>query len=292
MFYSMTGFGKADGECNGKKFLVEIRTLNSKNFDFTGKLPPAYKEKELEFRSLTKKRLQRGKIEMSLWVEFTDSNSNSIINEPVIQEYIEQLNDLLFNIRYKISQEQKLQIVMKLPDTVTTKIEEIPEVEMEILSAIIIEAIDGVNRFRQQEGEAIKNDIVKRINLIEQKNNQIEPFEKKRIEQIKARLQQKFHEYSNSIEVDKDRFEQELVYYLDKFDITEEKVRLENHCRYFLDTANSESGCGKKLGFISQEIGREINTIGSKASDAAIQKIVVEMKDELEKVKEQIMNVL
>lgn len=292
MLQSMTGFGKAIKDIENKKITVEIRTLNSKQADVSAKIPALYREKEMELRNLLIQNLKRGKIELNLWIEENDSTSSVVLNKPVISDYYQQLQETAAFLSRSIEKENILEIIMRMPEVLKTELKELDENEWAQILKTVDEALIELIKFRNQEGKVLQNDFKNRIEVIEGLLINIEPFEKERIDKVKERIKQHFQENLKDIEPDKNRFEQELIYYLEKFDITEEKVRLNNHCSYFIQTLNEHESQGKKLGFITQEIGREINTIGSKANHSAIQKIVVQMKDELEKIKEQVLNVL
>ena len=291
MIKSMTGYGKAECELKDRKVIVEIKSLNSKNLDIYTKIPGSYREKELEIRNLISKKLQRGKIEFVLYYEITDASKATSINAGVVKNYIQQLKSITSDLNLETS-EPLLQIALRLPDTLNIEKEEIDDSEWSIIIGAIENAIDQLDEFRIQEGKYLKNDIENRIKIIENKKDEITPYELDRTKKIKERLKENLTNNLDDKDYDKNRFEQELIYYLEKLDITEEKVRLSNHCRYFIEMINEPESNGKKLGFISQEIGREINTIGSKANDSDIQKLVVLMKDELEKIKEQMLNIL
>lgn len=288
----MTGFGKSSTEFGDKKITVEIKSLNSKQSDVNIRIPQQYKEKELSLRNEVIQSLNRGKIDLSVWVEGDDADKNIQFNEKLIVEYYQQLEKVSKLIGQKIENEQVLQLITRLPDVIKTEIKELDEEEWNVIFKTTQEAIKQLDNFRVQEGKVLENDFIKRINKISLLLENIKTFEKERIERVKERIKQNLNELIESQDIDQNRFEQEIIYYLEKFDITEEKVRLKNHTSYFLETLNNEELAGKKLGFISQEIGREINTIGSKANHAEIQKIVVQMKDELEKIKEQLLNIL
>lgn len=292
MLQSMTGFGKATKNIENKKITIEIRSLNSKQADITTKIPALYREKEMELRNLLSQNLKRGKIELNFWIEENESSSSVILNKPVINDYYNQLQETATFLNRNIEQENILEIIMRMPEVLKTEIKELDEKEWTQILKTVDEAIIDIKRFRNQEGKVLQNDFEKRISIIEKLLASVEPFEKERIEKVKDRIKQHFQENIKDIEIDQNRFEQELIYYLEKFDITEEKIRLKNHCKYFIETLNDENSQGKKLGFITQEIGREINTLGSKANHSEVQKIVVQMKDELEKIKEQVLNVL
>ena len=281
---SMTGFGKAETTFEDKKITLEIRSLNSKNLDLNTRLPSFYKEMEAEFRKKIIGTLNRGKVDLALFYEANASESASEINIPVVQAYMEQLAS------FDLEESEKLKIAIRLPDTLKAERESISTTEKEAVLSLADEVLQKITNFRQQEGESLQQDILERITKIGQFLETVKTVESQRIKKVRERLQNSLDELE--VKVDENRFEQELIYYLEKFDITEEKVRLENHLSYFKEIANTGHAQGKKLGFVAQEIGREINTIGSKANDAALQKIVVQMKDELEKIKEQLLNVL
>ncbi|MBN2523999.1 MAG: YicC family protein [Bacteroidales bacterium] len=291
MIQSMTGFGKATCELKKKVITIEIKTLNSKQIDIYTRLPNIYKEKELDIRNLLSQRLQRGKIECIITYEDTDIANTSRINVPLVKDYYRQMVELLNELEIN-NNESILQTIMRFPDALKIDKEELDEKEWKAVMQKIHEAILAITNFRKQEGSALQSDITSRIQVILAKLKEIEPFEDDRIKCIRERIESNISEVFEKEKVDQNRFEQELIYYLEKIDITEEKVRLENHCNYFFDVLKENETVGKKLGFITQEIGREINTIGSKANHSEIQKIVVQMKDELEKIKEQLMNVL
>ncbi|MEN8119193.1 MAG: YicC/YloC family endoribonuclease [Bacteroidota bacterium] len=292
MLKSMTGFGKAISEFESKKITVEIKSLNSKQADINAKIPSLYKEKEMELRNMLTKTLNRGKIELSVWIDQNDTERNIKLNKPVIQNYYKQLAEISESLKRSADNEQILEIIMRLPDVMKTEIKELDEKEWLSIKQAVDKALVEIQNFREQEGRVLETDFNQRIKQIENLLSQIEPFAESRIEKIKERIKQNFKENLKEVDVDNNRFEQELIYYLEKLDITEEKVRLTNHCSYFIQTMTENESQGKKLGFIAQEIGREINTIGSKANNSDIQKIVVQMKDELEKIKEQVLNVL
>ena len=281
---SMTGFGKAETTFEDKKITLEIRSLNSKNLDLNTRLPSFYKEMEAEFRKKIIGTLNRGKVDLALFYEANASESASEINIPVVQAYMEQLAS------FDLEESEKLKIAIRLPDTLKTERESISAIEKKAVLSLADEVLQKITSFRQQEGESLQQDILERIAKIGQFLETVETEESQRIRKVRERLQNSLGELE--VKVDENRFEQELIYYLEKFDVTEEMVRLKNHLSYFNEIANTGNAQGKKLGFVAQEIGREINTIGSKANDAGLQKIVVQMKDELEKIKEQLLNVL
>ncbi|HAM98224.1 MAG TPA: YicC family protein [Marinilabiliales bacterium] len=291
MLISMTGFGKAICELGSKKLTIEIKSLNSKQLDINSRMPGFYREKEIEVRNLISKKLERGKIDFAMYAEVTGTENNSVINAELVKAYYHQLAKVSEELGID-NKSELLQIVMRLPDTLKTEREELDENEWLDVVKFIEAALDELIKFRIQEGRALEKDIVERIEIIKDLLKQIDPLEKQRIERFKDRLRQNLRELSENDEYDENRFEQELIFYLEKLDITEEKVRLANHCEYFVKNVNKDETVGKKLGFISQEMGREINTLGSKANDSDMQKLVIKMKDELEKIKEQLLNVL
>lgn len=287
----MTGFGKASCELENKKITIEVKSLNSKQLDINSRIPGFYKEKDIEVRNLISQTLVRGKVEFSMYAEVNGTDHSSVINKEIVKGYFKQFSEITKELGLDQNTEL-LPTIMRLPDTLKTEREELDEDEWKVLLISIKQALNDLNTFRKQEGEALEGDILKRINNISELLIQVEPLEPQRIERVKTRLQNNLNELLEKDDVDKNRFEQELIFYLEKLDITEEKVRLRNHCEYFLKTAAFDEPVGKKLGFISQEIGREINTLGSKANDSDMQKLVIRMKDELEKIKEQLLNVL
>jgi uncharacterized protein (TIGR00255 family) len=292
MIKSMTGFGKATKEFGEKKVTVEIKSLNSKQSDINIKLPAQYREKELILRNEINQWLNRGKIDLSIWVEGNDNEKNIQLNEALILDYYHQLDKICRQLGRPIQNEDILQTIMRLPEVVKTELKELDENEWNSIYTTVKAALQELNIFRIQEGKALESDFFKRIDLITGLLELIVPYENERITKIRERIVQNLKETIESNQIDQNRFEQEIILYLEKLDITEEKLRLKNHCNYFVETAKNEEYAGKKLGFIAQEIGREINTIGSKANHAEIQKIVVQMKDELEKIKEQLLNIL
>lgn len=292
MIKSMTGFGKTTVEVNNKKIIIEIKSLNSKQFDMNLRMPPLYREKEMEVRALVKEQLDRGKIDMIIYFDNAETGKNGSINRPVVIEYFHQLVEIAGQLGIVPDKNGLLQTVMRFPDTLQVKTEELEEEEWQALCDGINQALTAINNFRLQEGQALAKDIRHRVLLIQELASQVPPFEQQRIVSIRQRLQEKINEWTDITNIDQNRLEQEIVYYLEKLDITEEKVRLANHCKYFLETIEKEDAPGRKIGFIAQEMGREINTLGSKANDHDIQKLVVLMKDELEKIKEQSLNIL
>ena len=290
MIKSMTGFGKANCELPNKKILVEIKTLNSKQMDINARLPVYYREKETEIRSFITAKLERGKADVYINVENIGGYAESSINKAVIKAHFNELKQITEELG-----EQPLDIMsllIKMPDIYNTNIEEISDEEWKSLMETIYQAILNVEEFRINEGNILCDDVVKRIAMIEVLLTAIAPYEANRVKAIKDKLWKNLNDMLEASKIDNNRFEQEIIYYLEKIDITEEKTRLKKHLDYFTDTLKSEVSQGKKLSFVCQEIGREINTIGSKANDVNIQQIVVQMKDELEKIKEQLMNIL
>ncbi len=293
MVKSMTGFGKTTVETGNKKIVIEIKSLNSKQFDLSLRMPNLFKEKEMEIRSMVKEQLDRGKMEMNISYDSTlEGNKDVSVNDSIVIKYFNQMMEVSEHLGFEPDKNELLQTIMRFPDVLQVKAEELEENEWTILRKGIKKALDEIDRFRIQEGKALIKDIVHRIELIQQLADQIPQFEVKRVEIIRQKLQEKISEWTDIKHIDQNRLEQELIYYLEKLDITEEKVRLANHCKYFIETAEKEDAPGRKLGFIAQEIGREINTMGSKANEHDIQKLVVRMKDELEKIKEQSLNIL
>lgn len=281
----MTGFGKSVKQLPNKKITVEIKSLNSKNLDLNARIPSAYREKELQMRALLSNQLERGKVDFSLYIELTGEETTTQVNVPVVEEYIKQLSLVVDGDRTEL-----LKMAVRMPDALKTEREEIDETEYAQIVEAIEEALQEITKYRSDEGETLKNDFKMRVQIIADLLDKVIAMDPERIQGVKERLRKAVSELKE--QVDENRFEQELVYYIEKYDITEEKVRLENHLNYFLEALNSPDSNGKKLGFITQEIGREINTIGSKSNHAPMQQLVVQMKDELEKIKEQLLNVL
>lgn len=285
MIQSMTGYGKTIVQLPQKKVTIEIKSLNSKNLDLNVRIPGAYKEKELAIRKNLSKHLVRGKIEFSLYVEVTGEETTTVINKAVIHNYIDQLRGVA-----ETTTDTLLEIAMRLPDALKTEREELDDDDWIAIESGIDTTVDKIVKYRKDEGAVLKNDFIERINTIQGLANEVIEIDTARMIHVREKLHKAVVDLK--AEVDENRFEQELMYYLEKLDITEEKVRLNNHLDYFLKEVNGSDSNGKKLGFISQEIGREINTLGSKSNYAPMQKVVVQMKDELEKIKEQLLNVL
>ena len=288
MVKSMTGFGKGEAALRNKKITVEIRSLNSKQLDLSLRLPAVYRQSEYEIRNLIARTIQRGKVDVFVTVESQAVETSARINREVFREYLRQMNDTLSFSGIDAGYDAILPVIMRLPDVVATEAEAISEEEHAALLAAVEAA--HLDAFREQEGAILIADLLCRVELIEQYKTEVVPFEKARTETVKARILDNLSKLA--VDVDRNRLEQEMIFYLEKLDITEEKVRLTNHCNYFREVASSEEGAGRKLGFIAQEMGREINTMGSKANEPNIQILVVKMKDELEKIKEQVLNIL
>lgn len=285
MIQSMTGFGKAVVQLPSKKITIEVKSLNSKNLDLNARTPSAFREKELEIRKLLASKLVRGKIDFSLFSETTGEASATKINIPVVEGYMKQLENIVSGDAL-----HHLEMAIKLPDATSTFREEINEGEWKAIETAINGAVSNILEYRADEGIVLEKDFTNRVENIKTLLAKVIKIDPERIESVRARLEKGILELKEK--VDENRFEQELVYYIEKFDITEEKVRLQNHLEYFIEALETPESNGKKLGFIAQEMGREINTIGSKSNFAPMQKLVVQMKDELEKIKEQLLNVL
>ena len=292
MIKSMTGFGKATADYGTKKVIVEVKSLNSKQLDINLRTPSLYKEKDIEIRNMIKNVLERGKVDMYIYFDNAEEEKGVAVNQAVVKQYYNQMNEVASSLGIEIDKGELLQTVMRFPDTMQVKMDELDEEAWNALRSAIEKALSDVDQFRVQEGKVLIADILKRVDLIKSLSAEVPRFEKQRVVTIKQRLQDKMKEWGEIKNIDENRLEQEIIYYLEKLDITEEKVRLANHCKYFIETVEKEVAPGRKLGFIAQEIGREINTMGSKANDHDIQKLVVRMKDELEKIKEQSLNVL
>ncbi|WP_460220578.1 YicC/YloC family endoribonuclease [Psychroserpens sp. MEBiC05023] len=285
MIQSMTGYGKSVIQLPTKKISIEIKSLNSKNLDLNTRMPSMYREKELSIRKLIASKLVRGKVDFSLYMEITGEETSTQINKTVVNQYIKQLKDVVDGDATEL-----LKMAIRLPDAVTTERDEIDENEWKQISDAIDNSLEKIQTYRLDEGKSLETDFINRVDNISRLLEDVIAMDPERIEGVRERLTKGISEIKEK--VDENRFEQELVYYIEKFDITEEKVRLKNHLDYFLKALKSNDSNGKKLGFIGQEMGREINTIGSKSNYAPMQKLVVQMKDELEKIKEQLLNVL
>lgn len=289
MIHSMTGYGKAEGIIGNKKVTVQLKSLNSKQADITVKVPSAFKEFELTIRKQLSTQLQRGKIELYLNYEAMEKDSNYEIDEVLFERYYNQLHNL--NEKFNLDDSTLLQSILRLPEILKSKEEEV-ENDAEGLTELVNEAIQAINSFRIDEGKILEADLNSHITTIDQLLTEALQYEDERAQTVRVRLEANLIDAQQTDKINADRFEQEMIYYLEKYDISEEKVRLKAHCDYFIATMKDDAGQGKKLGFISQEIGREINTLGSKAHHAQMQKLVVQMKDQLEKIKEQVLNVL
>jgi uncharacterized protein (TIGR00255 family) len=282
----MTGFGKASLQLPSKKITVELKSLNSKGLDLNTRMPSVYREMELGLRNQISQRLERGKIDFSLYIEVTGEETSSKINVPIVKGYINQMKAVIPNA----DETELMKMAVRMPDALKTERDEIDENEWKEIQKVIDDALENIANFRKDEGLSLEKEFQSRIGNILSLMNQAVSFDKERIETVKTRLKTALDELQ--VNVDQNRFEQELIFYLEKYDITEEKVRLENHLNYFIETLAGTEANGRKLGFITQEMGREINTMGSKSNHAEMQKLVVMMKDELEKIKEQVLNVL
>lgn len=287
----MTGFGKARFELSGKKIQIEIRSLNSKQLDVNSKLPSLYKEKEIEIRRIISNSLERGKIDISIICEDYGESAKFSLNKKLVYHYYDELLDISKELKIDRDTDY-LSIVMRFPDILKAEADVLDESEWEKVKMMLAEAISECDRFRLAEGKLIEEDFRNRTQMIINMLTETKFYEKNRIDEIRTRIKKDLKEYTDESQYDKNRFEQELLYYIEKLDITEEMVRLKKHCDYFIETLEEEQSSGKKLSFIAQEMGREINTLGSKANNVNMQQIVVRMKDELEKIKEQLFNVL
>jgi len=286
MIQSMTGFGKSSLQLPTKKITVEIKSLNSKGLDLNTRMPSVFREMELGLRTQLSQRLERGKIDFSLYVEITGEETTSKINVPIVKGYINQMKAVIPNA----DETELMKMAVRMPDALKTERDEIDEKEWKNIQKVINEALENIAQFRIDEGVSLEKEFLYRIANIMTLMNTAVSYDEERIETVKTRLRTALDELKEK--VDENRFEQELIFYLEKYDITEEKVRLENHLNYFIETIAGKEANGRKLGFITQEMGREINTMGSKSNHTEMQKLVVQMKDELEKIKEQVLNVL
>ena len=285
MIQSMTGYGKAEIQFENKNYILELRSLNSKGLEINARLPIHVREIELQLKKSVGEFLKRGKIDLSLNIDNMGESNAKTINVAAVNQYIEQLKGI-----EDIDRSELLRIAIKLPDTLKTDIEDFDKTEIELIETLLKKTIDALIKFRSDEGKILETEFNKRLDNLEGLCKEVEIIDPERSSKIKEKLKSALD--TLQAEIDQNRFEQELIYYLEKYDITEEKVRLKNHIDYFKKTLSSDTSNGKKLGFIAQEIGREINTIGSKANHARLQKLVIQMKDELEKIKEQLLNVL
>lgn len=291
MILSMTGYGKASCELKDKKATFEIKTLNSKQLDLYLRIPNGYRENEMDFRNELVNRIRRGKVEVTLTIEYHDGKQATQLNIGVIRDYYNQLKNITGDLNLP-ENEPVLQSILRLPESLNADKHICDPDEIEKLLQTLRNAAEELDKFRANEGSALADDVLRRIRLIETYLDQVDPFEKERMDLVRNKLLSMLSDYFPKESVDMNRFEQELIYYLEKLDISEEKTRLRHHCEYFVQVMDEPDQVGRKLGFVAQEMGREINTIGSKANHSGIQKIVVLMKDELEKIKEQLLNVL
>lgn len=288
----MTGYGKAEIHFNGKKIHAEIKSLNSKNLDLSARIAPIYREKEMEVRKFIAAQLERGKVDFNLWVETDQASSFLPINQEAVKDYTRQIRAISESNNIPFPEQGIWEVLIKLPETMQPNVvEDLTEEEWNAASQAVAEAVGHLVEFRTQEGLALQKKFSEKIDNIERLLGEIEPFEKSRVEKIRQRLTERLEELKG-VDYDKNRLEQELIYYIEKLDISEEKQRLANHLKHFRETMETSHGQGKKLGFIAQEMGREINTTGSKSNQAEMQNIVVKMKDELEQIKEQVLNAL
>lgn len=291
MILSMTGFGKAIAEIEGKKLNIEIRSLNSKQLDLNVRICRLLKDRESDIRSLASKELERGKIDVAIYFENREDASNYSLNKALLEKYFNDLKAISKEVK-NTADTDFFSLASRMPDVLSSSEEVLSDEQWKAFAGEFQKALALVSTFRKEEGRVLGNDIKERVNLILNLLNSITPFEKNRIQNVKAKIRKELDELFSKENYDSNRFEQELIYYMEKIDVTEEKTRLQKHCEYFLETMTQPEANGRKLGFVSQEMGREINTLGSKANDADIQKIVVQMKDELEKIKEQLLNIL
>ncbi len=286
----MTGFGKGEAVAQNRKFRVELRSLNSKQLDLSIKLPGKYRAAEADIRAILTQQLQRGKVDCFVSYEATETETSAHINAEMFKTYAEELRRVCAESGIAEDAAALMQSVLRMPDVITTEDADVSDEELAAIVEATKAAAEQLDTFRRQEGAILIADLLKRVELIEQYRYDVEEFETKRVETIKNRIRESIQKLQ--LEVDNNRLEQEMIFYIEKLDITEEKVRLDNHCRYFREVAAEEDAPGRKLGFIAQELGREINTMGSKSNEANMQRLVVQMKDELEKIKEQVLNIL
>ncbi len=290
MIKSMTGFGKGEATVDDKKIRVELRSLNSKQLDLSIKLPGKYRAAEAEMRSIITRELQRGKVDCFVSFEAATAETSAHINREAFKAYAKELREVCAENAVIADSDYFLKAILRMPDVITSEEREVSEAELAAIIEATKAACDELNNFRIQEGAILITDLLGRIDLIEKYRHEVEQFEGARVETIKNRIRENIEKLQ--LEVDNNRLEQEMIFYIEKLDITEEKVRLDNHCNYFREVSAEEEAPGRKLGFIAQELGREINTMGSKSNEANMQRLVVKMKDELEKIKEQVLNIL
>ena len=290
MIKSMTGFGKGEVALPSKKITVEVRSLNSKQLDLAVRMPGIFRQKEFELRSVAAAAIQRGKADITVTVENTAVSTSATVNKEIFGEYMRQVNEALIYSGVSADYDAIVPAVLRMPEVVSAQTESLTEEESAALMQALNITLEQFNSFREQEGATLIADLLRRVDLIEEYKRQVEPFEATRAETIKNRIRENLAQLK--VDIDTNRLEQEMIFYIEKLDITEEKVRLSNHCNYFREVAAAEEAVGRKLGFIAQEMGREINTLGSKSNEANMQILVVKMKDELEKIKEQVLNIL
>lgn len=291
MLFSMTGFGKATCNYKNKKIVIEIKSLNSKQLDISTRIVGLYREKDIEIRNLIAQNLERGKIDLSLYIEDNNSQSTTFLNQNIISNYKNQIEDTCKTLNIKVP-DNLIEIILRLPDSLKTESTILEEEEWLAVVELLNNAFSQIKMFRSQEGLSLQNMFISKISNIRHLLEEVELYEKERVEKIRARLEENLKSIEDKISIDRNRLEQEMIYYIEKLDVNEEKVRLRNHLNYFIETMEKEEAPGKKLGFISQEMGREINTLGSKSNHSEMQILVVKMKDELEQIKEQVLNVL
>ena len=290
MIKSMTGFGKGEAVYEDKKFRVELRSLNSKQLDLSIKIPSKYRAVEADVRAIITREIQRGKVDCFVSFESSVAETTAHINREAFAAYAKELREVCAANAVVADSGYFLSTILRMPDVITSEEQEVGDDELKAIITATEQAVEQLNTFRVQEGAILIADLFKRIDLIEQYRHEVEPYETARVDVIKNRIRENLEKHA--VEVDNNRLEQEMIFYIEKLDITEEKVRLDNHCAYFREVANEEEAPGRKLGFIAQELGREINTMGSKSNEANMQRLVVKMKDELEKIKEQVLNIL
>ena len=291
MLFSMTGFGKATCNYKNKKIVIEIKSLNSKQLDISTRIVGLYREKDIEIRNLIAQNLERGKIDLSLYIEDNNSQTTTFLNQNIISNYKEPIENTCNTLNIPVPA-NLMEIILRLPDSLKTESTILEEEEWNAVKELLQEAFSQINNFRKQEGLSLQNMFVSKINNIKKLLDEVEYYEKERVEKIRVRLEENLKSIEDKISIDRNRLEQEMIYYIEKLDVNEEKVRLRNHMNYFIETMQIDEAPGKKLGFIAQEMGREINTLGSKSNHSEMQILVVKMKDELEQIKEQVLNVL
>ena len=291
MLHSMTGFGKASCEYNNKKIVIEIKSLNSKQLDVQTRIAALYREKDIELRNAIAARLERGKIDLSLYIEDAGATAATRINQAVVKNYKGQITDTCTALNMPVPANM-MEVILRMPEVLKTETSVLDEEEWNVILRLLDEAFAQIESFRIQEGRSLQNMFIEKINRIGNLLAEVEPYESERLTKIKSRIEEGLKTLEDKIAVDRNRLEQEMIFYIEKLDINEEKVRLRNHLKYFIETMDKEHAPGKKLGFIAQEMGREINTLGSKSNHSEMQIIVVKMKDELEQIKEQVLNVL